>query len=248
MAPDSNDGKLPVITSKFLQVSSPSSRLQVCPCKNHSEELNGLYNLVFVLKLSVKWLLHALLGIDTNLSHVMGDRQHYHNLKNSHSKCLQCQTLPKKKKKVLHRTQPLHWHIDDTRFLVWLPGPLLCQLSGQTAPVHFFGITSFALESFASKAAKKVIMNTVPLLPSRGQVIPVKHQRRATPADCRISGSGVVREQEGKWNPPVNLTLQPPAGHPLRSEPAGQSKHLALQECNTAKQAFLFPFPTAYSR
>lgn len=99
MAPDSNDGKLPVITSKFLQVSSPSSRLQVCPCKNHSEELNGLYNLVFVLKLSVKWLLHALLGIDTNLSHVMGDRQHYHNLKNSHSKCLQCQTLPKKKKK-----------------------------------------------------------------------------------------------------------------------------------------------------
>lgn len=39
------------------------------------------------------------LPVDTNLSHVMGDRQYYHNLKNSHFKCLQCQTLTKKKKR-----------------------------------------------------------------------------------------------------------------------------------------------------
>lgn len=52
-------------------------------------------------------------------------------------------------------------------------------------------------------------------------------------------------EGAGREMKPTSGTLC--CSHP-QDIPVGQSKYLALEECNKAKQAFLFPFPTTYSR
>lgn len=111
------------------------------------------------------------------------------------------------------RTQPPDCHI-HVSLLVWIPGPLLSQLSGQKVPAPH-GTSSFAPEWRSEENYNKSCAHFL-LMPSRPSVPPsqppVKHQRRVIQASCGISGSwdgAVGRESK---TPSVTVTVRTSLG------------------------------------
>lgn len=147
-----------------------------------------------------------LLGVcDTNQN---SDRQY---TTASEIQKLQMPAMPNSTK--IWRTQPPDCHI-HVSLLVWIPGPLLSQLSGQKVPAPH-GTSSFAPEWRSEENYNKSCAHFL-LMPSRPSVPPsqppVKHQRRVIQASCGISGSwdgAVGRESK---TPTVTVTVRTSLG------------------------------------
>lgn len=108
--------------------------------------------------------------------------------------------------KTLCRTQLLHCHVHDTSLLVWAPGPLLSQLSGQRVPVPLPWHGPFCSWIKEWRKLKWKLCS----IPSHSQVIPVspspvKHYRRTIQASCGISGFW------GRWVARESKTPSPTA-------------------------------------
>lgn len=162
-----------------------------------------------------------LLGVrDTNKNRwsVTGSIPQPHKYRNC--KCLQCQTLLK----YGGQLPDCHIHIS---LLVWLPGPLLSQLSGQKVPAPHC-TASFAPEWRSEENYNKSCAHFL-LMPSKPSV--------TTPSKTpEKSDTGQLWDQWGLgWGSGKGKQNTQCHGHcqdiPRWQGPAGPSKHLGLEDC-----------------
>lgn len=169
----------------------------------------------------IKWLLCAPWSPWHKPEQVVCDRQY---TTASEIQKLQVSAMPNSTK--IWRTQPPDCHIHIS-LLVWLPGPLLSQLSGQKVPAPHC-TASFAPEWRSEENYNKSCAHFL-LMPSKPSVTtPSKTPEKSDTGqlwDQWVLGWG---SGKGKQNTQCHGHCQ---DIPRWQGPAGPSKHLGLEDC-----------------